>query len=347
MFFWLIKYIKNKRYVLCIPVIFLCACSKNNSPYSVTKVHMDTFVSISVYDRNKDTDFIANQVTEAFRIIEELDKKLNSYSDSSRISFINSHASKQFTGIDEEIEGIISRALAYSRLTYGEFDITIFPLVQLWDILSDDPSIPSEEEIEKAKMYTGYDNITIKGHEIFFEKSNMKIDLGGISKGYAIDKVLNYLISKGMEKVIIDAGGDLGIYINGTDSANVKIRHPRKEGDFWGSFKVQMAGVATSGDYQRFFAIDGIRYHHIIDPKNGKPGRKSVSVTIVTGSAEKADALATGVFIMGPEKGMTLIETLPDTEGIILYYARGELVSRISSGMIDLYNFKEKPIIEE
>jgi len=337
---------KNLKLYLVFILVFLYSCDKGISPFSRTVILMDTFVSITVYDEDKKPDYLNPILDEAFGRIEDIDKLMSAYSDSSTVSVINNNSGKKYTEINEELEHIIKRGIEYSVLTGGAFDVTIFPLMKIWNILSDSPVVPSENTIKEKLDLTGCGKIKIDEKKAFLEIEGMGIDLGGISKGYAIDKSLSYLISQDIRKVVIDAGGDLGIYIDDKDSANVQVRHPREEGDFWGNFKVKHAGIATSGDYQRFFSKDGVRYHHIIDPQTGYPGRKSVSVTIVTDSAEKADALATAVFIMGPEEGMKLIEKLEGVEGVILFFKKGQLDSVYSEGMRKLYNYQEKPYIE-
>ena len=136
-------------------------------------------------------------------------------------------------------------------------------------------------------------------------------------------------------------GGDLGIYVIDEDTASIKIQHPRDDNGFWGKFKINQGSVATSGDYERYFEIDNIRYHHIINPASGYPESGCMSVTIVTEEAEMADALATGVFVMGAKKGMDFINSIKDIEGIILYRECDNVKSLVSDGMVEKYKYIE------
>ncbi|MEK9136116.1 MAG: FAD:protein FMN transferase, partial [Bacteroidota bacterium] len=179
--------------------------------------------------------------------------------------------------------------------------------------------------------------ISLAGNKVYLRKKGMGIDLGGIAKGHAVDRSVQVLRRGGFRKFIVDIGGNLGVYWAGTrmlDStvAEILIRHPRKEGGFFGKFMMGTGGVSTSGDYQRFFIEDGVRYHHIVDPSTGYPVRGVVSVTVVAPDATSADALSTLVFVLGRQNGMEFIKKSAGVEGMIVYESGDTLAYDLSPG---------------
>jgi thiamine biosynthesis lipoprotein len=166
----------------------------------------------------------------------------------------------------------------------------------------------------------------------------MRLDLGSIGKGYAIDRAVDLLTRAGMKKFIVDIGGKLGVCFEGTHqldstAAEIFVRHPRKGGEYFGSFRVGSGAVSTSGDYQRFFIEDGVRYHHLLDPDTGYPVRGLVSVTVVTDNSLDADALSTVIFLRGREGAMKFIRDTPDLEGMIIYEQGDTLAWEVSEGL--------------
>jgi len=175
---------------------------------------------------------------------------------------------------------------------------------------------------------------------VFFKNPGTQIDLGGIGKGYAVDSAVSVLKQNGINSALINFAGN--IYTFGTppgkDSWVIGLQHPRESEGLLGTFEIKDKAVSTSGDYEKFFTIEGKRYSHIIDPRTGNPVKGIVSVTVVTGNATRADALSTGVFVLGLEKGMDLIEQLSDVEGIIVYEDTDDKLStKTSSGMQNLF----------
>lgn len=332
-----------KRITLSICLLLLLNCHKyeEHPPVRITQIHMDTYTTISVYDNNFDEQFIVRKVEEAFDVIGHIEKIANAFSDTSEIYFINSQAGVKPVTITEEMGEIIKGSLKYCKMTDGAFDITVFPIVRLWNFMAENPKVPKKENIQERLPLVNYENIIFNDDKISFRINGMGIDPGGFLKGYAIDRVVSLLKRDGFKKFVIDMGGDLGIYIIDDDTASVKIQHPRGGNGFWGEFEIKEGSIATSGDYERYFEIGGVRYHHIINPTTGYPQSDCVSVTIVTEKAELADAFATGVFVMELEKGFDFINKSKDIEGVIIYKEDNILKSLVSEGMIDKYNYIE------
>jgi thiamine biosynthesis lipoprotein len=186
---------------------------------------------------------------------------------------------------------------------------------------------PPDDSTASALRHVGFARYLDGGAEGFI------LDLGGVAKGYAVDLAADRLATLGFKSAIINAGGDLRLVGRRHDGKpwRIAIRHPRKPGAFIGYLDLDESSVATSGDYERFFVWGGERFHHILDPRTGLPGRACESVTIVTPVASTGDALATGCFLMGPHEGLALVERSETTEGVFVF-ADGESVL-VSSGL--------------
>ena len=316
-------------------VLFIISCSTKQQlqPIEKTKLMMGTIVQIKVYNKLQNIEQI---IEKAFAAMENVNKLASNYIDSSQISIINREAHKFFLEIDPSLFKIIEQSQQISDMTEGAYDITISPLLKLWNYNDPNPQLPSEEEIKRASMFVNYKNVLLKKNKIKFTKQGMRIDLGGIAKGYAVDKAMKVLLKHGIKDALIDAGGDFSAISGDLTKGKRKvwIKHPRQKDRLFGYFHIDNGSVATSGDYERFFFVDSVRYHHIINPKTGYPANESISVTIKAYSAMMADALATAVFLIGPEKGINLINQFDDVEGIIIYEKNKKLEHVVSKGLI-------------
>jgi len=324
---------------ICFLACVLAACSPTTEPpVRLDTTAMDTFVSVTVFDGGEDRAEIEGLIRQAFREIGRVEEIATDYSDSSEVGMVNTSAGKETVSISTEIAGLIRESFSYSTMSDGAFDVTIGPMVKKWDFLAENPVVPSEREIHELLPLVNYKLVVLSGARIFLPLKGMRLDLGGIAKGYAVDNAIHLLRRKGLKEMIVDIGGNLGIYWEGThllDStkATIYIRHPRRDDEFFGSFDVGTGGVSTSGDYQRFLVHEGVRYHHILDPKTGQPVRTMVSVTVVAPTATMADALSTTAFVLGREKGMRLIEELPEVDGIMIFEQGDSLGYSLSSGL--------------
>lgn len=308
---------------LLLPVILLAA-----TPYHRTFLLMGTFVEITLINQN---DKVINETVKKIRILEN---KLSIFKKGSEIKKINALKKDKLQKVSRDVYEVIERSVYFSKLTDGAFDITVSPLLKLWKLEGGKlREIPSEKEINKALESVGWENIIFTpikpahslqrqaGGEIGFKQDGISINLGGIAKGYIVDKAISYLNAKGIKSALINAGGDvycLGEKENG-ESWNVGIRHPRKKKGVIGILKLKNKAVATSGDYEQFFALKGKKFCHIINPQTGYPVDSAIiQVTVVAETCIDADALATALMVMGKEKGIELIEKLANTEVVII-----------------------------
>lgn len=316
---------------LLIYMTSLCAAEAGEGIFKKSKTLMGTEMEITVVSADEKKAYTA--IEAAFAEIRRIEELMSTYIPESQLSKINSAAGKKAVKVDEELIRLIKRATEYSEMTEGGFNIAVGPLIKLWKV-TEGGNIPSNDEIRKAKELINYKDIAVdeKKSTVYLRKKGMRIDLGGIAKGYASDRAEIVLKNNGIVSGIVAVAGDINAFGKKVDGNmwRIGIQHPRKKDAFLGIIELEDEAVSTSGDYERFFIKDGKRYHHIIDPKTGEPAGKCQSVAIVAKEATATDALSTGIFVMGPEKGMELIERLPDVEGIIID-AKGNIA--VSSGL--------------
>ncbi len=330
---------KNKIlvFILLIAISPLSCNRKQSFPFlKKTQLMMGTFVSISVYDQDKSKNDIKTAVDSAFRRIHSLEEETSYFIPNSAISKLNRLSGKKSVEADSNLIRLIRESEKISEWTSGGFDITVGPLRRLWNFDSTRTTLPDSNQISRLLPLVNYRNIELIDHRLFLKIPGMQVDLGGIAKGFAVDEAMKVLRSFKITDAMVDAGGDFSAIASSLTAGKRKvwIRHPRKSNAFFGWFPMNSGCVATSGDYEQFFIINGVRYHHILDPKTGWPSRKCVSVTIVAPTTMEADALATGVFVLGPKAGMKVINAHPGIEGVILFQKNpNELSYVVSSGL--------------
>ena len=252
----------------------------------------------------------------------------------SELSKVNVAAGKHAVHVGPENMEVLKASLRMAALTEGGFNIAVGPAVDAWNV-SQEGRVPTQEELETVRPMTQLANMALdeQAGTVFLTHPGMKIDVGGIGKGYTADLVVDVMQKAGAIAGVVALSGDIKTFGRMPDQERFVfgIQHPRKEqGHILGRIELENEAVSTAGDYQRFIMKDGIRYHHILDPQTLQPARGVQSVTIIAKDGVMADGLDTGIFVMGPKKGMALIESLPDVEGVIVN-AQGEVV--ISSGL--------------
>ncbi|MBI3209771.1 MAG: FAD:protein FMN transferase [Candidatus Solibacter usitatus] len=241
-----------------------------------------------------------NAVMAELRRIDEL---MSEWRPESPVSAINDHAGRGLVEVPTELRELVERAVGYSERSGGVFDITWRGMGRIWRF-DDEFRVPSPAEVSAAKSRVGYRGIRIEGNRVGLARAGMSIGLGGIAKGYALDRCGAVLRAKGFDNWLLDGGGD--VLVSGARNGapwSLGIQHPRKErGALLGRVSLSHGALITSGDYERFRIVDGVRYHHIIDPRSGWPATASRSVTVLADSAEAGVVLAKVIFIYGPER---------------------------------------------
>ena len=296
----------------------LNACDiAENQPTRRTQLIMGTLVEITV--SHSDADVVQTVTTQAFDEMQRIEQLMSTYIPDSEISRINRAAGKEAIPVSREVEEVIREGIYWSEQSSGAFDITVEPLVHLWDFNGEKEVIPSENTLRKTASLVNYKDIEVKDHTVRLKRRGMAINVGGLAKGYAVDRAISILRGK-VKNGIVNAGGDLFAFGQKAKqtSWNIGLQHPRKPQELLASFAVNNQAIATSGDYQRYFIKDGLRYHHIFDPQTGQPARLMISATIITTEVMDADALATAVFVMGPEKGIEWIDSIENAEAMVV-----------------------------
>jgi len=299
---------------------------------SENRALMGTEVIIKVFGDNRAE--MEQAVQEAFDEISRLERMMSNFIPTSELSRINQQAGKAPVPVSRELFSVIRTSLMFSDITEGTFDISFASVGKLWDFRAG--ILPTPEAIAKQLPYVDYRKIRLndKDSSVFLPYAEMEIGLGGIGKGYAVDRAMEVLARHGIHDAIIMAGGDMMVRgRKGKDLWRVGLRDPDDKNKILAVLPLQDQAVSTSGDYERFFIKDGVRYHHIIDTKTGYPARLCRSVTLLAKDATTTDGLTKGVFIMGPERGMALVERLGGVEAIIID-AQGKI--HLSSGLTSL-----------
>lgn len=282
----------------------------------------DTVVNIKLYEDPKGEEHLDH----IDAMLKTLDEELSRTLETSQIYKVNQEAGVEAVEVSEDTIEVLKRSLNYAKETDGLFDPTVGGLVDLWDIGHEDAHVPAPEDLQRELSLVGYQNVVIDETKrtIFLKTPGMILDLGGIGKGYAADKIAAYLREEGVKSALVDLGGSSIIVVgskpNGDDWI-VGLQDPdSSRGTTMGTIRLNDQVINTSGVYERYFVEDGVMYHHILDPRTGAPAQNELkSVTILTDNATDADALSTVVFVMGLEKGMEFVENYNEvTEALFI-----------------------------
>lgn len=290
--------------------------------YSKEYYYLGTINEITILGMNKlKSEKLLNCCDD---ILRDVENKMSDTIPGSDVSKINNNAGSNFVNVSDDTFFVIKEAIKYSNLSNGNFDITIGPISDLWGIGTKNSKVPSIKEIQSVLNLVDYKNIILdeSNKSIKLKKSNMKIDLGAIAKGYAADIIVDYLKSNNVKSAIVNLGGN--IYTlgskNNKEPFTVGIQDPTlPRGNSIGNIKTTNKSVVTSGIYERYIQKENKIYHHILNPSSGYPFENELSsVTIISNKSIICDALSTSVFGLGLDKGLDLIESLDNTDAILI-----------------------------
>ena len=297
------------------------------------QMQMGTLVSITVVARNEAVAQAA--ATAGFAEIRRLEELLSTWIPTSELSQVNAAAGVKPVHVSTETLTVVQRAMQAAEMTDGGFNIAIGPAVEAWSV-TEGQRVPTESELDALRSLVDLRavHVDVREQTIYLGKAGMRIDVGGIGKGYAADQAVEALRRAGAIAGVVALSGDIKTFgrLPGGKMFPIGIQHPRKDGSVLAWIDLQDEAISTAGDYERFFVRDGVRYHHILDPRTLQPARSCQSVTVIAREGVWADGLDTGIFVMGVELGMQLVETLPDVEAIIVD-AEGHV--HVSSGLRD------------
>lgn len=278
---------------------------------------MGTQVTVEVW--HEDAQIAEKGIQSVMDDMRRIDRLMSPYRQDSQVSQINRQAAKAPVRCDPELFHLIARSLDISRMTKGAFDISFASVGYLYDYRQ--KLHPDKEQIESGLPAVDYRYIRLNSdtQSVRFLRKGMRIDLGGIAKGYAVDHGLQLLGALGIDHAIVTAGGDSRVRGERWGRPwKIGIRAPRDPAGVVAMVPLIDTAISTSGDYERFFVENGVRYHHILDPTTGRSADAVRSVSIIGPDATTTDALSTSVFVMGPEKGLALVNTLHDIEAVII-----------------------------
>jgi thiamine biosynthesis lipoprotein len=272
----------------------------------VSRPMMGTLWTIDVVTHGRRAE-ARDAVDAAFRELERIEALMSEWRPETPISQVNAAAGKQPVAVPEELRAIIRRAIAYGEKTEGAFDLTWRGMGNIWRF-DDAFRVPDKERVEQARKNVDYRAVRLEGDTVFLERAGMAMGLGGLAKGYSVDRAARILKEKGFPDSLVAGAGDiLASGTKGGEPWRLGVQDPRQErGTLLGTLPMSGRAISTSGDYERFRMVDGVRYHHIIDPRTGWPARECISVTVVAPTTEQTDALSTSIFILGPAKGLAL-----------------------------------------
>lgn len=314
--------IKKLSAVLTASALLLTGCSgaksstQTDQDLTYTDMLFDTVIKIQILDPADESILDGLK-----KLCEKYDTMICTTNTDSELYKLN-HANGQPFTVSSETANLIQEGIHYSELSGGAFDLTIEPVSALWDFKADKPTVPSSDAIAQAVSHVDYTKVDIQDNTVTLEDPEAGIDLGAIAKGYIADQVKTYLKKQGIKHAIINLGGNVDVIGTKPDGSkyNIGIQKPFDEsGEAITSVQLKDQTVVTSGIYERYFKKNGKLYHHILDPRTGYPCENNLySVSIITDSSTKADALSTTCFLLGYEKGMELIQSMDGVEAIFI-----------------------------
>ncbi|HHX60871.1 MAG TPA: FAD:protein FMN transferase [Epulopiscium sp.] len=316
---------KKQIFILFLPIMMILSSCQNKSSAELpsadkTAQLLGTVITAKAYGDNAK---VALDI--AFDRVQAIENRMSRYKDGSEIDLINQNAGGEAVSISPDTYFVIKTALDYAEKTNGAFNPLIGDIVDLWGIGTENASVPSADELNNFLPYIAYTQLelTENPYTAKLTSNKAKLDLGAIAKGYAADEMRDVLLEQGITSALLNLGGNVIVLGSkpGADLWSIGVQDPlaADRGDIAAVLKAKNTSVVTSGSYERFFELEGVRYHHIMDPFTGSPAQNGViSSTIITPNSTDADALSTSVYVLGKDKGLALLESLPNVEGVII-----------------------------
>lgn len=330
--------------IIAFILLFSTSCSRINKNMDTAVeregFHMGTVISVKIYGEKA-----KEAADEVFKRIAEIESIMTINEQCSEIGRLNEQSGKNSVKLSSESIYVLEKAKAFSKLSEGAFDVTIGPLVKAWGVFTDNPRIPPRDEIKNYLKLVNYNDLHVDSRNLtaYLAKENQVVDLGGIAKGYAGDEAVKILKKYNIKSAFVNLGGNVVVHGKKPDGSPwvIGVQNPRAvNGKIIGTVRVSDKAVVSSGDYERFFEKDGIRYHHILDPRTGYPSRSGlIGTTVISDLSIDADALSTSIFVLGLDKGMKLIENIKGVEAI---FVTSDKKVYTTSGLKDIFIFKDE-----
>jgi thiamine biosynthesis lipoprotein len=299
---------KRTFFLIMFVALMLPGCTRSRT-FQKTEPIMGTDVTITVVAQDEREARAA--IEAGMDEVKRLDRMMSLYKDDSEITKVNRSAGIKPVRVSPEMIEVVQAAKRVSKLTHGAFDVTIGPLVVLWQMRLKEGRVPSDAEIARVKGLVDYRNIVVDGGSstLFLKKKGMILDLGGM-KGYIADRVRNLFRQRGINNAVVALAGDIWVLGHREDGSpwRIGVQHPRDHDRTLTVLDLTDRYISTSGDYERFVIREKKRYHHIIDPRTGKPSQGVISSTVIGTEGALIDPLAKAPFILGVTEGMKIVE---------------------------------------
>lgn len=345
---WLAAALAGLALSACAPPSQLGAISSTPSPAVRAWPVMGTMLEVKVWEPDSARARLA--LTAARAAVQRVDSLMSNYRPESELSAVNRRAgTDSVTVISPETAEVLETALRFARASGGALDVTVGPVVDVWGFYRPEGALPAAEALDSARALVGYERIEYDAaaHTLRLPAQGMRLDFGAIAKGYAVDRAVAAIRSLGVERGKVDLGGNLGFVgaLPGAEGWRVGLRDPRSPDEMIAVVRLDSGSVATSGDYERFFVHEGVRYSHIIDPRTGWPSRGVAGVSVIAPNGLLSDALSTALFVLGPDRGCPLaraagVEALWVLDGgardgaiVVTPRLRGHVELRLPSGV--------------
>lgn len=323
-------------------VLLLVRPPRSRPPVQVSRLALSTVVTVKVYAEEEQARLLIDR---AFVEIARIDTVMSRHLVDSEVNRVTAQAWTGEAECSPELALVLERSQRYARLSGGAFDITVGALTRLWGF-PDVVAPPAPARIDSARALVGYRELMLEGRRLRLARPGITLDLGGVAKGYAVDRAVAVLQAGGITAGLVDAGGNIRYFGVKPDGQpwRTGIQHPRQAD---GVLVAEVGGVglpavATSGDYQQYFELDGRRYHHLLDPATGYPARGTASATAWAASAMEADILSTTLFVLGPERGIALADSLESVEALVIVLEGDRLRSLATPGVAGRYRFLDR-----
>ncbi len=306
-------------------ILLLAWFQRTPQPAEVARTALIMGTLVEIKGLGSDENKINMAINDAFILMRQIEEEFTTEKGTSPLMRVN--RSNAPVEVSPRMAELLDLGLQIQRQSGGAFSMGLGGIKALWRIGEETPQIPTRAELAAVLPDPDGEQLRLTGRMVTRLSPQVQLDLGGIAKGYAVDRALDLLRQAGIESASVNAGGDIGLLGgHGERSWRIGIQHPRRAGELLATIDARDQAVVTSGDYERFFERDGVRYHHIFDPHSGQPARGCQSVSVVADSAALADALATAAFVLGPQRGLQLLEESQQVEGLIVA-ADGHIVT--------------------
>lgn len=319
--------------IVVISLIRLSPISGGSVIAEKTEFLLDTSVTVKICAVNKqDGEKILESV---FQEARKIQTEMDPLKGGGELNLINEGPYDRWWVMSPDLKTVVERSKHFYELSKGKYDPTIASVEWLWNFESE--VVPSETDIKKALLTVGFNKLKVSGDSLCLGFPGTKLDFGASIPGFVADRMTGFLKKAGVKAGLVNAGGEIYTFGKKPDGKDwiIGFRHPREEKTLILK-KVYLPAVSTSGDYEKFFIKDGVRYHHILDPSNGYPSPNCASVTVWADNTLDADILSTTLFIMGPKDGLELAEKLDNIEALFIYEKNGKLETATTSGVRDI-----------